>query len=171
MVFGIDIILFKTVLRLMGVNGILASKLEFYMQRGAGANFGSGVGKYVILFLGALKRVIIFPVFLWGRKWIDEDQKAEYNGMLNLCLLGACLYFLMGNFSALQRASTYFSFYEILAIIFLIKALRGKIHAVIPYGLAVLYAFVKFYYGFAAYHDLFVPYYSIFSKHIDRYLN
>lgn len=168
MLVGGDVLIFNGLLKAMGIKGLLAYKLAFYAKAGSSATFGSGISRYAVLLLGGLKRIIIFPAFLWGKKWISEEKKTEYNGMLNLCLLGACLYFLFGNFAALQRGSTYFTFYEILAIIMLVNALRGKISAVITYTLVIVYAFTKFYYGFAAYRDLYVPYYSIFSKHIER---
>lgn len=171
MLAGLDVLLVNGLLKVLGVKGLLAEKLMYYMEKGSSATFGSGVDRLAVLILGGLKRIIIFPVFLWGRRWIPEDKQVEYRGTINLCLVGACIYFLLGNFAALQRGSTYFAFYEILAIIMIVDALRGKIHAIVPYALVIVYAFTKFYYGFAAYKDLYVPYYSIFSKHIGRFMH
>lgn len=171
MLAGTDVMLVNGLLKILGIKGLLAEKLMYYMEQGSSATFGSGVDRLAVLILGGLKRIVIFPVFLLARKWMPDGKQVEYRGIINLCLAGACLYFLLGNFAALQRSSTYFAFYEILAIAMIVYALRGKIHAIVPYTLVIVYAFTKFYYGFAAYKDLYVPYYSIFSKHIGRFIH
>ncbi|NML35831.1 EpsG family protein [Chitinophaga sp. G-6-1-13] len=167
-VLSIDALVLKAVVQYMGGNAYIASKLEGYLEVGQSESFNSALGKTTVLLLGVLKRGVLVPIFIWFRDKIDKADYKEYNGYLNLFVMGTALYFITSNYMALQRISTYFTLFEILLVLMVARHLRGKVAASIVYTVIVLYAFTKFYYGFASYKDLYVPYYSIFDSNIER---
>ncbi|NLU94412.1 EpsG family protein [Chitinophaga sp. Ak27] len=169
-IIDLDIRMLQLISGYLGFNEYLNNKMTEYLQGGEDQTFGMGVSKGMVLVLGILKRAIIFPFFFWFRNKISADETKVYNGYLNLLVMGTCLYFLTGNFVALQRISTYFFVYEILLIVLVVKNIQQKTVRSLAYMFIFLFAFTKFYYGFSGYKDLYIPYYSVFdTKNINRY--
>ncbi|MEX6688443.1 EpsG family protein [Danxiaibacter flavus] len=168
MAMGLDTVVFKFLAPRLGFNEFIANRLNEYLEKGKESTFGSNVSKTTILILGVFKRGLLLPLFLWVRANIEREKKVEFNGYLNLVVLGTILFFLTAGFVALQRVITYFAFYEILLLLMVVGYLHKRISIPIIYFFLILYAFSKFYYGFAGYKDLYVPYYSIFDSKINR---
>jgi hypothetical protein len=146
---------------------LVTYKVLFYLQNEVS---NENVSKGIFLLFGYGRRVLLLPVLLYYRKTLT--QKVEnFDGLLNLFVFGNALYFMFSQaLPVFGRASGYFVIYEIILLCSCLYLAKDKATTYSIYILIVLYCLFRLSYALFTYWDLFYPYYSIFSKGIDRVL-
>lgn len=113
----------------------------------------------VIIILGILRRIIIFPfIFYFEEKYFKKDKL--FRGFSNLFVFGNVIYFIVGNdLRIFQRMSVPFYLCEVLLLVWIFAKVKVKS---LFFTFLVLYGLSKYYY---VYNDnpFVSPYISIFD--------
>ncbi|GGH40400.1 EpsG family protein [Dyadobacter endophyticus] len=112
------------------------------------------------------KRAILLPVFFYFQERVTI-RKDLYKGFLNLYTFGNILFFIVVDFITLQRAATYFYFYEILLLCIIYVNVKSKSIWLI---LIIAYSLFKMLSILVNAMDLLVPYIWIFSEDTYRFV-
>src|SRR5690606_33295001 len=79
-IINITDIAINAVVSIIGGKADLAYKLLKYQEQG----LESANNPYIGFIAGALKRVLVLPLFIWGTGIVDDIHKQRYSGYLNL---------------------------------------------------------------------------------------
>lgn len=137
-------------------------KLQAYQEDGLETASGN---PYVFFALGAAKRLLIMPFFIWRMSYIEKVDFDRYRGYLNLVIFGNLIYFLfILSIPAMQRLSIYFSFFEIFLWGYFILSFKDRPLQILVLIVASIYAGLRLYLQINAYFDSYVPFKTIFSS-------
>lgn len=153
--------LLEAVLGLIPGGSFLQSKISGYQEGGLETASGN---PYLFFALGAAKRLIVMPFFIWRMSYIPKIDFQRYRGYLNLVIFGNIVYFIfILSIPVMQRLSIYFSFFEVFIWGFFILSFKDRYLQITVFVIASLYAAMRLYLQINVYYDEYVPFKTIFS--------
>ncbi len=159
--FNITGYIIDAVLSLIPGGGFIQGKLQGYQEEGLETASGN---PYLFFALGAAKRLLIMPFFIWRMKYIPKSDFERYRGYLNLVIFGNLIYFIfILSIPVMQRLSIYFSFFEIFLWGYFILSFKDRSLQMVILFIASLYAAFRLYLQINAYYDYYVPFQTIFD--------
>lgn len=160
--FNVTGYILDVVLSLIPGGSFIQGKLQGYQEEGLETASGN---PYVFFALGAAKRLIIMPFFIWRMDYIATVDFNRYRGYVNLIIFGNLIYFLfILSIPVMQRLSIYFSFFEIFVWGYFILSFKDRPLQITVFIIASLYAGLRLYLQINAYFDAYVPFKTIFSN-------
>lgn len=160
--FNITGYIIDVVLNLVPGGAFIQGKLQGYQEEGLETASGN---PYLFFALGAAKRLIIMPFFIWRMEYISKEEFDRYRGYLNLVIFGNLIYFIfILSIPVMQRLSVYFSFFEIFVWGYFILSFKDRPLQIAVLAIASLYAAFRLYLQINAYFDDYVPFKTIFSN-------
>jgi len=157
------------VVRLVGVDAVLADKILKYGDEGL--DTGSG-NPYLAYALGVLKRSFILPILIIGKKWVAEPYRAQYRSQLNLLVFGNVIYFVfILSVPVITRLALPFLYMEIFMLAILISSLNDMGLRLVSIGVVIAFGLLRLYLFMQPYWDLYVPFQTIWDQHyeLNRY--
>ncbi|WP_447770480.1 EpsG family protein [Sphingobacterium faecium] len=152
----------EVVLGLIPGGSFIQSKLMGYQDDGLESASGN---PYLFFALGAAKRLIVMPFFIWRLNYIAKVDFERYRGYLNLVIFGNIVYFVfILSIPVMQRLSVYFSFFEIFIWGFFILSFKDRSLQIMVFVIASLYGAMRLYLQINSYYDEYVPFKTIFSE-------
>lgn len=141
--------------------GIVGGKLNAYLTMGSDDNSTIYSTTGTIL-RATFNRGILF-FFYWAFLKKLRATNAYLNGLININVVGACLYFLLAPVAlSLARVTAYFDIIQILIIPFFFLDKRIANRAV-NFSVIVVYSLFRLYVALSAHPGAYIPYKSIFS--------
>lgn len=166
--FDLILIPLKQIALLLGNNSKLGYRINVYIEDNDILN--DNVNPTLVRLFSFSKRILIIPFLLYFRKSIQE-RVPHFNGLFNLYIFGTVLFFCFYPISVISvRGSLIFTMLEIILIPLLLYQTRHFINKFLLTSFIAIYGLVKLFWALNSYWDLYVPYYSIFSKVIERNL-
>ncbi|MNL05294.1 hypothetical protein D3C87_1258810 [compost metagenome] len=151
----------ELVLGLIPGGSFIQSKLMGYQEEGLESASGN---PYLFFVLGAAKRLVIMPFFIWRMHYISKIDFVRYRGYLNLVIFGNIVYFVfILSIPVMQRLSVYFSFFEVFIWGFFILSFKDRSLQIMVFIIAALYAAMRLYLQINVYYDEYIPFKTIFS--------
>ncbi|MCE7041277.1 EpsG family protein [Dyadobacter sp. CY312] len=141
----------------------ISRKAEAYMNIGNEITVTETLSKTQRTIAAVLKRAILLPVFFLFQNRLNSKP---YNGFLNLYTFGNALYFIVIDFLTLQRAATYFYFFEIIIFCLIFENVKSK---GIWLLIIILYSLLKLVSLILSAEKLLIPYIWIFSEDTYRF--
>lgn len=148
------------VFRFVGVDSDVGIKLLRYQEQGM-----SSVPNPVRVFLlGVLKRAIVIPIFIEGRRLIAEEFKERYSGYVNLLVFGNVIYFIFSlSIPVIQRLAVPFLFFEIFLWGFVLVSITDFKLKMVSYSLIVVFGALRLFLFMQPYWNLYFPFKTIFG--------
>lgn len=160
--FNIAGYILNVVLGLIPGGSFIQSKLMGYQEEGLESASGN---PYLFFALGAAKRLIVMPFFIWRMSYISKTDFDKYRGYLNLVIFGNIVYFIfILSIPVMQRLSVYFSFFEIFIWGFFILSFKDRPLQIMVFVIAALYSGMRLYLQINSYYDYYMPFKTIFSE-------
>lgn len=160
--FNVTGYILDIVLSVIPGGGFIQAKLQGYQEEGLETASGN---PYLFFALGAAKRLLIMPFFIWRMKYIPHSDFDRYRGYLNLVIFGNLIYFIfILSIPVMQRLSIYFSFFEIFLWGYFILSFKDRPLQITVLVISSLYAALRLYLQINAYFDSYVPFKTIFSN-------
>lgn len=122
-------------------------------------------------YMSLLKKLIFIPIFLWLRhKIATTSYSRQYNGILNVVVLGYCIYFVTHSNAFIARMSANYSVLEYvlfayLFVYFFMRYVRLKLVFVL---VVAVYGYMKMDGNLSRFPDAFRPYYFIWEQPVRR---
>lgn len=152
---------FEKILSIIPSGGFVLSKLSSYSEEGIESTSGN---VYLAFIIGAAKRLVVIPLFIWRLPYVSKQILASYRGFLNLVYLGNIIYFVfILSIPIMQRFSVYFYFFECLLWGLFIMSFKDVYMRVMLMGFAALYGGLRLYLVIHQYFEEYIPYKTVFE--------
>jgi len=154
--------LVNLVVSVVGVDAAIADKVLRYDDEGLET---SHANPYISYALGLLKRALILPVLIAGRRIIPSEDEGWYSGQLNLLVLGNIIYFVfILNVPVITRLALPFLYMEIFLLASLVSSVKDIRLRVLAILFVIVFGAVRLYMFMVPYWDLYMPFQTIFDK-------
>lgn len=161
--------LVNLVVSVVGVDASIADKVLRYDDEGLET---SHANPYISYALGLLKRALILPVLIAGRRIIPGEDEGWYSGQLNLLVFGNIIYFVFVlNVPVITRLALPFLYMEIFLLASLVSSIKDIKLRILAVLFVIVFGALRLYMFMAPYWDLYVPFQTIFDKNhlLNRY--
>ena len=118
-----------------------------------------------------MKKLMFIPIFLWLRhKVAAMNYTHQYNTILNVVVVGYCIYFVTHNNAFIARMSANYSLLEYVLFTYLFIYLFMKYAKVKLLFLLIIavYAYLKMDSNLSRFPEVYRPYYFIWEQPIRR---
>lgn len=154
--------LVNVVVSVVGVDAAIADKVLRYDDEGLET---SHANPYISYVLGLLKRALVLPILIAGRRIIPHKDEGWYSGQLNLLVLGNIIYFVfILNVPVITRLALPFLYMEIFLLASLVSSVKDIKIRILAILVVIVFGAVRLYMFMVPYWDLYVPFQTIFDK-------
>lgn len=161
---GIGTLILDLVLKALGIDGFIGTKINNYLNEGSEV-LNTANNPIVMYLLGVTKRFIFIPFFIFVKNR-SKGSFIYFQGYFNLYMAGNLIYFVFAkDLAVFARASVPFLFFEIFLIGYSLSFFKTrKMMVLIVFAVIVFFSWTRFNALVNSYHDLYVPYKSVFNK-------